>query len=495
MSSLPEILELLTPTEKCLLDILLEGPTLWMPHPENRPQVMAYVSEADVLYFGGAAGGGKSDLLEGLALTAHKKSIIFRREFVQLRELIDRSAELLANTKARYNQTFTRWTGIPGGRQLEFGAVQHEKFREKYKGRPHDFIGFDEIADFPEDVFRFLCAWNRSVDENQRCRIVCAGNPPFNPEGQWVISYWAPWLSPDHPNPAKPGELRYFVRMGGEEVEVPDGQPVKYKDELLKPASRTFIPAFLSDNPFLRDTNYEVVLQSLPEPLRSQLLFGDFLVEKPDRPQQVIPTEWVRAAQQRWRDREPPDLAVSVAGVDVSRGGKDKTEIARKAGNYFYELLSYPGEAVPDGPTCAALVVSELGLHEGAECAIHLDIIGVGSSVYDILQAEDYDVVPVNFAEGSRATDKSGQLKFRNIRAEAYWRLREDLDPTSGLDLALPASDELLADLTAPLWTITTRGITVESKEEIRKRLHRSPGKGDAIVLANFEPYAGVYFR
>jgi len=79
-------LKRLGPTERFLVDKLLEGDLLWMPHPENVPQIKAYVSEADILYFGGAAGGGKSDLLLGLALTAHKKSIIFRREYLQLRE-------------------------------------------------------------------------------------------------------------------------------------------------------------------------------------------------------------------------------------------------------------------------------------------------------------------------------------------------------------------------------------------------------------------------
>jgi hypothetical protein len=433
-----------------------------------------------------------SDLLLGLALTAHKKSILFRREFPQLRELVDRSAEILKGTNAKYTQTFTRWTSIPGGRRLEFGAVQHEKDREKYKGRPHDLKAFDEIPDFLEDQFRFLIAWNRSTDPNQRCRVVCAGNPPTHAAGAWVIRYWAPWLSEDHTNPAQPGELRYFATLDGKDVEVPNKLPFKYNNELIRPLSRTFIPSRIKDNPYLRDTGYEAVLQGLPEPLRSQLLFGDFMQRMPDRPQQVIPTEWVKAAQRRWKDRSEPSGPITSMGIDPSRGGADVTELARKKENYFMPLLSYPGAGVPDGPACATLVVA--ALEEDLDAILNIDIIGIGSSVYDILAALDLEVVAINFSSKSDERDKSGLLGFRNLRAEAYWKLREDLDPLSGKDLALPPGDEVIADLVAPTWSTSIRGILIESKKDIRKRLKRSPGKGDAIVLANYEPVEGVYF-
>jgi len=323
---------------------------------------------------------------------------------------------------------------------------------------------------------------------------VCAGNPPTHAEGEWVIRYWAPWISESHSSPAVAGELRWFASIGGKDVECPSGQPFKHEGELIKPLSRTFIPSFLGNNPYLRDTNYEAVLQALPEPLRSQLLRGLFTATRPDQPQQVIPTEWAKAAQRRWKDREPPDTLFTRVGVDPSRGGVDSTEIAPRSDNYFYELLSYPGKNVPDGPACAALVIECLGeVNEDAE--INVDVIGIGSSIYDILLAQDYLVYPVNFAKGTKATDKSGRLEFRNVRAEAYWKFREALDPNSGEDLAIPMGDELLADLVTPRWSVSTRGILVEPKKDIRKRLGRSPGKGDAVVLAHYEPEAGVFFK
>lgn len=488
-----ESLKRLTPTAKRLIDKIVAGELLWMPHPENKRQCDAYTTEADVLYYGGAAGGGKSDLLLGVAITDHEKSIIFRREYKQLRELEDRSREILEGTPATYSQTATLWRDIPGGRNLEFGAVQREKDKENFKGRPHDFIGFDEIGDFTESQFRFLMAWNRTTNPGQRCRVICAGNPPTTPEGRWVVRYWAPWLSRNHPNPAEPGELRWFAVINGKDAEVDGPEPFQYEGEEIVPKSRTFIPAFIQDNPYFKGTGYFAQLQSLPEPLRSQLLYGDFFLEEEPQARQVIPTKWIREAQNRWRADDPrSNLPFTSVGVDPSRGGRDQTVFAPRTGTYFHELISYEGREVPDGQTCAALVLESLP--EDFDGEIRVDIIGIGTSAYDILTETDYTIVDVNFAARSYATDKTGRLEMRNIRAQAYWELREALDPKDGLDLALPPDEELVADLTAPTWTRTTRGIAIESKEKIKERLGRSPGKGDAVALSFVDVAPGVFF-
>ena len=66
------------------------------------------------------------------------------------------------------------------------------------------------------------------------------------------------------------------------------------------------------------------------------------------------------------------------------------------------------------------------------------------------------------------------------------------LDPETGMDVALPPSRTLKADLAAPKWQMTARGIQVEGKfseckdgfGDIKSRLGRSPDEGDAVVLA-----------
>jgi hypothetical protein len=466
----------LTRPERARLDRLLRD--VWVPLPG--PQRTAYESEADVLLYGGAAGGGKTDLLLGLALGAHRRSILFRREFAQLKAIEDRAREL-AGPRARYSVTRRIWQ-LPGGRSLELGAVQRPGDERKYQGRPHDLKAFDEITHFTEAQFRFLIGWNRSAEPGRRCRVVAAGNPPTSAEGDWVIRYWAPWLDRQHPHPAAPGELRWFATVGGKEVEVESGEAFLHEGERIEPRSRSFIRARVEDNPFLIAAGYRATLQALPEPLRSQMLEGDFAAKQEDDPWQVVPTAWVLAAQARWQAEPPGPL--DALGVDVARGGRDRTVVTARHGPWFAQPRSFPGAETPDGQAVVALLVPLLA----TRAAVQVDVIGVGAAVYDAARAQGLRAVALNGSTGSAARDRSGQLGFANSRAEWWWRLREALDPVAGEGLALPPDRELLADLTAPRWRLAGAGILVERKDEIIARIGRSPDKGDSLVYAHARP-------
>ena len=473
-----------------------QGP-LWRPNAG--PQASAYESEATIVGYGGQAGGGKTDLALGLAANRHKRSVIFRRTFPQLRAIIERSREIFnpeGGNRAddSYNESLHRWM-LSDGRTVEFESCQHDKDKEKQRGRPRDLYVFDECTEFTRSMIEFIIAWLRSTDSNQQLKVLLTFNPPTDEAGNWIIEYFLPWLaylfpqSFEHPNPAKPGELRWYATIEGKETECPDGQPFKHEGELIQPISRTFIPASLSDNPYLKDTAYKSVLQSLPEPLRSQLLKGDFTAGASADPWQVIPTAWVKAAQRRWLEREKPDMPVSGVGVDVARGGRDALVIAKRHGTWFAELDSVPGVNVEDGPAAVGLVQQSLSgdAHIGY---INIDLIGVGTSVYDTAKV----VWPgaaraINVAAGSTyaATDKAGRQLFsmKNTRAEMHWRLRSALDPETGDNLALPPGNDVVADLCAARYRVLAGGaIQIESKDDIKKRLGRSPDVGDAIMLA-----------
>lgn len=141
--------------------------SLWTPH--NTMQKLARASLAFEVFCGGSARVGKTDLLLGLAVEDHENSIIFRTEYSQMEALEERSRELLRNTGASYNASVTskRWRDIPGDRSLKFGAIRHDRDVDKYYGRPHDFVGFDEIAKFKEKHYLSVWAWLCSVNENQ----------------------------------------------------------------------------------------------------------------------------------------------------------------------------------------------------------------------------------------------------------------------------------------------------------------------------------------
>jgi hypothetical protein len=227
---------------------------IWMPLPG--PQTMAYQSQADIIGYGGAAGGGKTDLAVGKSLTRHKKILVLRREATQLTGIIDRFFEVIGSRD-----------GYNGAERI---------LRNKYQGRPHDLLVFDEAANFLATQVRALLGWLRSVDPAQHCQALLTFNPPTNAEGRWIIDFFAPWLDTKHPNPAEPGELRYFAVVDGKDIECRDGKPFMHGNELITPMSRTFIPSRVSDNPYLYGTGYMATLQSLPEPLRSQMLNGDY---------------------------------------------------------------------------------------------------------------------------------------------------------------------------------------------------------------------------
>jgi len=464
--------------------------------PNAGPQATAYASDADVIGYGGAAGAGKSYLGLALAVTKHRKSLMLRREKTQLLDIWTKLLEL-ANGAGRPNETYHIIRDLPGDRSVELGGVKDADDWHRYQGRAYDLYVFDEATEFLEQQVRTLMAWNRTTIPDQHCQVLLTFNPPTSSEGEWVIRFFGPWLDPQHPNPAEPGELRYFVTLPREpeEREWPDGEPFQHGDEWVTPKSRTFYPGRVTDTPQLVASGYVATLQGLPEPLRSQLLYGDFTIGMEDDQWQAIPTAWVIAAQERWRARGgiSTDRLASL-GVDVARGGRDFTIFAPKRGAAWVDtLITYPGVATPDGPDVAAKVFGYLIEQNARTALIVIDGIGVGASPADFLkQIPDLNIYVAIGSEKALAFDENGRQRFANTRTWFWWHVRELLDPKNGVNLCLPDDAKLRADLCAPRWKPLANGvIALETKEDLVKRLGRSPDRGDAVVLA-LAPVAGV---
>lgn len=450
----------------------------WVPNPG--PQTEAYFSEADELYYGGQAGGGKSDLILGLAENEHQKSLIMRKYLDDARSLADRFLEIHGDNKG-WNGQLLKFKDEY--KTIDFGGCQHEKDKQRFKGKPHDLIGFDEIPDFPYTVFSFIKAWNRSAT-GKRCRIVCAGNPPTDPEGLWVIEYWAPWLDPEHPNPAKPGELRWFITDQNDlSLEVQGPGEYELDGERLIARSRTFIRSTLDDNPDLAETGYDAVLSGLPADLRAAYRDGEFKSTLRDNPRQVIPAAWVKAAQDRWTDQPPEGVPMCAIGVDVAEGGDDNNVLAPRYDAWYAPLVIIPGKETPLGTDLLGPIMKT----RRHNAKIILDVGGgYGGNTYAKLTENNIPVSAHKGSRGSHKKSKDGLYEFANMRAEVWWAFREALDPDQpgGSRVCLPKSSRLFSDLTAPLYSIKRMTVQLETKEDLCKRLGRSPDEGDAVVNA-----------
>lgn len=480
--SLPEITELLAylteDEQKELADIIEQDKDRYQWRPLPGPQSMAYHSEADVLGYGGAAGGGKTDLMLGKAVNKHSVSYILRREATQMQGIYNRMNQIMGGNDG-FNKSDKIWR-FPDGRMIRFGSTPNLGDEMNYQGQARDFLGLDETANFLQQMVIFLMGWVRTTDPDQPTQTVLTFNPPTTAEGRWIVDYFAPWLDDQYPIPALPGELRWFATIDGEERELPDSEQFYHGRELIIPQSRTFVPSRISDNPFLVRTNYMSTLQALPEPLRSQMLYGDFKAGMSDDPWQVIPTKWVQEAQDRWEKREPLPNCSSL-GVDVARGGEDQTVVAKCTEDLWYaELQEHPGTETPDGPATAAQVIAGNRSHG----AIHIELNGVGASPYDFLVQANQQVYGIDVSVGSTATDRSGRLSFFNMRSQLWWQFRELLDPANNHFVKLPPGRNLLVELTAPKWKVQGSTIRVESREEIIKRIGRSPDRATAVILA-----------
>lgn len=449
--------------------------------PNVGPQTMAYFSEADEMFFGGSPGCGKSALLCGLALTDHKKTLLLRREYPQVKGLIDEVKRIVGN-KDGYNGQDKIWRNLPGGREIEFGSCQHEDDKENYQGRAHDLKGFDEITHFTESMYRYIIGWNRSTEKGQRCRVVCTGNPPTSATGLWVIKYWGPWLDKNHSNPAKPGEIRWFTTIDGKDTEVDGRGPFEIDGREVYARSRTYIPGKLEDNPDLAETGYASVIEAMPEPMRTMMREARFDLSVSDDPWQVIPSAWVHAAQERWTQYAPQGIPMCAIAADVAQGGKDNNVIATRYDGWYAPLEIIPGVLTPLGKDVAGILVARR--RDNATVIIDCGG-GYGGSAYKTLKDNHIEVVAYKGSEGTDLRTEDRLLSFKNVRTAAYWKLREALDPDQpgGSHISLPPSTKLVAHLTAATYEVIGTKIVMMSKEDVTDKLGESPDEGDAVAM------------
>lgn len=222
------------------LDLARTSPQPFIPQqPTPRQAEFLSLDGLEALY-GGAAGGGKSSALLMAALqhvhVPGYAALILRRTFADLSlpgAIMDRAFGWLSGTGARWNGQDKRWT-FPSGATLTFGYCETARDVYRYQGMEVQFVGVDELTQWPEQPYRYLMSRLRRLDGSTLPVRARAASNPGGIGHDWV--------------------RRRFVEASDTE--------------------RRFVPANLADNPHVDAVSYRRSLAQLDETTRRQLELG-----------------------------------------------------------------------------------------------------------------------------------------------------------------------------------------------------------------------------
>lgn len=225
-----------------------------------------------------------------------------------------------------------------------------------------------------------------------------------------------------------------------------------------------------------------------PEDLFRKKVLGKFPKVSDDV---LIPQQWIEAAQERWKlaqGKEPVSDELRLLGVDVAGMGRDSTVFCERKGRWVAELQSRNSGGQADHMAVAGDIAARRRRHP--RMLVSIDTIGEGAGVYSrCLEIDDKRyIISCKYSEGAKRFDRdlsdiTGQYKFINMRAYLFWCVRDWLNPKNETGAMLPPDSQLAEEATEIRWFFRSDGkIIIEPKEDIKKRLGRSPDKFDALA-------------
>lgn len=232
--------------------LLTPKTTKYIPHVPTPKQAAFLLLNCKEAFYGGAAGGGKSDalLMCGLQYVDVRgySGIIFRKTYADLVKpgaLIDRAKEwLLKWPDVRWSEKEKKFEFFDSNKMListlQFGYLENSNDKYNYQGGEYQFIGFDELTHIDASSYRYMFSRLRRLKGvDIPLRVRGASNPPDDDQGTWV--------------------KERFIDEG----------PSK---------GRVFIPAGMDDNPYLDIEEYEKSLEELDPVTRARLRDGNWTI-------------------------------------------------------------------------------------------------------------------------------------------------------------------------------------------------------------------------
>ena len=237
--------------------------TKYIPHTPTSKQAAFLNLNCKEAFYGGAAGGGKSDSLLMAALqwvdVPGYAAILFRKTFAELtlpEALMDRAAEWLhpfrKSKEVHWSEQKKLYT-FPSGAKLTFGYLEHSGDRRRYQSAAFHFVGFDELSHFEKLDYTYLFSRVRRLTKMRDLGIPLRLRSTSNPGGPGHV-----WVK------------HRFID----------------KD---KDPTRIFIPASIRDNPYLDAESYTENLGELDIVEREQLLNGNWDITSGG---QIFKREW-----------------------------------------------------------------------------------------------------------------------------------------------------------------------------------------------------------
>ena len=427
----------------------------------NPKQVSFHKADATYILYGGAMGGGKTAAIinEGLQLSLDypgNDGLLIRKTWPSLRDTVLPQMEKfipdeLVDDWNRSEKIIT----LVNGSKIRYGGIGEKPndWKKKMSGE-YGWIAIDQAEEFTEHEFRMLSTRLRLVLPGIKYKFLLT----CNPDPGWIKSL--------------------FVEAPGED--------------------RLFIPALPEDNIENLPKDYlKRMKDSLTPKQQRALLDGDW--EAIGDPDNVFPYSEVKKAVERNLEPTPP----IELGVDVARHGDDITSITLREGLKVrikhrakgHDLMRTAGETWRLVDEAARKWKDKISI-----ISVKVDTIGQGSGVYDRLNEEKskwqkklrikIKLVDINGAR--RARDP---IKFKNLRSEIHWGLRELLPY-----LDLPQDSELISQLNSIKYKINSAGqIRIAPKDEIKKKLGRSPDDAESVIYSlaqtgEEEEEGSVYF-